>query len=682
MAPFSTAKRVIAIPYIFQSSAWVGGAIYLANLVKILSSLPEGERPALLLLNPTKEGMHADLAAVMQQAAVAGVFRFDGTPQAVRPELRDFLLDAATGALRADAWRQLTEMTEATFPIVYSNWGRVNVRRPFYWIPDFQHKHLPKLFPASELSSRESIFAALTAAEVPLVLSSRAALEDCRRFYPQHRCRPHVWSFCSIIEAAELAGAPNPIATYGLPPHYFYIANQFWAHKDHRTAFRAIKLLRDRGFDATMVCTGALEDNRNSAYPAELQAFIRDEGLGDHIRILGVLPRSEQIGLFRYAAAVVQPSQFEGWSTVVEDARAIGRPVFLSDIAPNKEQMAETGIFFRCGDAGDLADVIARNWPRLRPGPDRASETRALAAGQVRRQECGRRFLEILAAECGPVAKAAAQLAAVAPPFRPLRPTLPKPDYAATPERAPAVCFPKPAGTEWYPPVMVGIDELTARLFSGSYVEAAAALLDLLDGDEYTDYVRRFYREGLARFGSGWRYADIVTVLLALSDLLKPRRYLEIGVRQGRSLSAVASRTPDVEVAAFDMWIQNYAGMRNPGPNFVNAQLQRIGYRGRVRFINGNSHETLPRFFAENPGTVFDLITVDGDHSRIGAAQDLCDVLPHLSVGGAIVFDDISHPAHPELREVWQTVVADDPRFAAWDYDDVGYGVGIAIRKY
>jgi hypothetical protein len=60
----------------------------------------------------------------------------------------------------------------------------------------------------------------------------------------------------------------------------------------------------------------------------------------------------------------------------------------------------------------------------------------------------------------------------------------------------------------------------------------------------------------------------------------------------------------------------------------------------------------------------------------------MCDVLPRLAIGGAIVFDDIAHPAHPELNGVWQSLVVNDDRFSSWSFRDAGYGVGFAIRKY
>lgn len=265
------------------------------------------------------------------------------------------------------------------------------------------------------------------------------------------------------------------------------------------------------------------------------------------------------------------------------------------------------------------------------------------------------------------------------------RTDLPSPKYKDQRTCVDAVSYQIPAGkTAWYPPPMVGAQALGQQVLgsTASYVEKACDLLKQLTRDDYAEYLLGFYGEGLKRYREDWRYADIITVLLALTEHLGPQRYLEVGIRRGRSVCAVASLAPSCELALFDMWIGNYAGMDNPGPELVRHELAKVGHRGNCEFIDGNSHDTLPRYFAEHSDAVFDLITVDGDHSSLGAAQDLCDVLPYLAVGGAIVFDDIGHPRTPELREVWCRIVADDPRFSSWAFDEVGYGVAFAIRKW
>ena len=258
-----------------------------------------------------------------------------------------------------------------------------------------------------------------------------------------------------------------------------------------------------------------------------------------------------------------------------------------------------------------------------------------------------------------------------------------KPAYTEMTDTARGLVHAPAAGmANWYPSVMIGAAALGNQVLRPETVAEANSLLASLTPDDYSTYLQNFYADGLRRFGKDWGYGDIVTVLLVLARHIQPRNYLEIGVRRGRSVCTVASRAPTCDLVMFDMWVQDYAGMDNPGPSLVVAELDRIGHIGGRKFIDGNSHETLPAYFAAHPAACFDLITVDGDHSPDGAAQDLADVLPRLTLGGAIVFDDVCHPLHPELSRVWHQMVIEDPRFSSWSCNDVGYGVAFAIRRW
>lgn len=245
---------------------------------------------------------------------------------------------------------------------------------------------------------------------------------------------------------------------------------------------------------------------------------------------------------------------------------------------------------------------------------------------------------------------------------------------------AAANTYVRPAG-QWYHPMVGGALTLSRFTGGGAVVRDAAAILDRLTADDYADFVRDFYRTGLERYGDDWQYADINTALLGLASVLQPATYLEIGVRRGRSLAMVASRVPDCRVVACDLFIENYAGMDNPGPDFVRSELARVGFTGTIDFVVGDSATVLPAFLGEHDDLFFDLITVDGDHSERGARLDLQTVIPRLKVGGALVFDDISNHSHPELLGVWEDVVASDPRFSCHTFTDVGFGVAIGVRK-
>jgi predicted O-methyltransferase YrrM len=263
---------------------------------------------------------------------------------------------------------------------------------------------------------------------------------------------------------------------------------------------------------------------------------------------------------------------------------------------------------------------------------------------------------------------------------------LPQPKFGADAPRAAAMCSPpvNEGETEWYPPVMLGAQAIGADLVgnAASYVREAKALLDRLEPDTYSRYVVDFYTRGLERYGDKWGYADLVTALIALGQRMKPQSYLEVGVRRGRSVCALASVAPACDMAMFDMWVQNYAGMDNPGADLVDSELTKIGHTGKRTYVSGNSHETLKDYFKKNPDAYFDIINIDGDHSNHGAAEDIADVLPRLRIGGVLVFDDVSNHNVAGLGEVWRRMVGDDQRFSVFTYDDVGYGVGIAVRKF
>ena len=236
-------------------------------------------------------------------------------------------------------------------------------------------------------------------------------------------------------------------------------------------------------------------------------------------------------------------------------------------------------------------------------------------------------------------------------------------------------------GNQWYTPAVGGASSFVPSTVGGRVVREALQVLGHLSGDAYLAFVRDFYETGLERFGDNWCYADINTVLLGLAHVLRPASYLEIGVRRGRSLAMLTSKAPSCRIVACDLFIERYAGMENPGADWVRGELERLGFSGSLDFVVGDSAKVLPRYFAEHPEAYFDIITVDGDHTARGARADLTNVITRLKIGGALVFDDISNPSHPTLRGLWHDMIVSDGRFSTYTFDEVGFGVGFAIRK-
>jgi glycosyltransferase involved in cell wall biosynthesis len=108
-----------------------------------------------------------------------------------------------------------------------------------------------------------------------------------------------------------------------------------------------------------------------------------------------MVPRADQIEIFRHAALVVQPSLFEGWSTVVEDAKAVAAPMLLSDLPVHREQTAgvQRAWTFQPRDPDALASRLAEIWPTLPRHPNPAEGEAVAIAHQKRIVEAGRRFI-------------------------------------------------------------------------------------------------------------------------------------------------------------------------------------------------------------------------------------------------------------------------------------------------
>ena len=104
------------------------------------------------------------------------------------------------------------------------------------------------------------------------------------------------------------------------------------------------------------------------------------------LRLLGMIPYADLTALMQASVALLNPSLFEGWSTPVEEARALGVPLVLSDLAVHREQAGNDAMYFERHSAAALADALQGFQPI--PDADRAqmtADTRGAAASRVLR---------------------------------------------------------------------------------------------------------------------------------------------------------------------------------------------------------------------------------------------------------------------------------------------------------
>jgi hypothetical protein len=233
-----------------------------------------------------------------------------------------------------------------------------------YWIPDFQHIHYPQFFNQEELDKRRAVFEKIARSNNWLVLSSEDCFNDFKNEYPEYTCKVKVVHFISYLENELEQVTPqmerDVLQKYGLNKKYIYVSNLFWQHKNHIVVFDAIKLLVDNNelSEYQFVFTGELKDYRNTDYYLKLKAILHNQKISERVKILGFIDRAEQLAIMKNAELLVQPSLFEGWGTVVEDAKVLDKTVVLSDIPVHFEQKNDKCIIFEANNPTDLIDKI------------------------------------------------------------------------------------------------------------------------------------------------------------------------------------------------------------------------------------------------------------------------------------------------------------------------------------
>lgn len=263
---------------------------------------------------------------------------------------------------------------------------------------DFQHRHIPEMFPARIRRNRDLRFAKIAADADAVIVNSKAVAKDAEVFlnlssesiltipYTPHA---HPWWF--DVKPAEVQ------RRYGIGAHYLLISNHFWKHKDHATALQAFALLRQDypDMDLHLALTGDPVDHRDPRHYSKLVAISRALGITDSTHFLGLIPKRDQLALLRGCATLLQPTRFEGGpgGGSVYEAIGLGVPAVVSDIPVNLEIDQGDIRFFKTGDAADLARHVAAI---LSSPPARPSRETLLARGDANLAKLGNAICDYL----------------------------------------------------------------------------------------------------------------------------------------------------------------------------------------------------------------------------------------------------------------------------------------------
>ena len=339
----------------FRDNDWLGGISYYRNLIDAIYANPERSIEPVIITgydsdNILPQGLHGVL--VIKDHAL------DANPPFAT--LRIIL----NRLLRRDIFleKRLIQLVKEYQISVLSHSGSLGRRSPIPtigWIPDFQHRYLPGYFTGSEVSGRDKVFGIWCAECTRVIFSSNTAKNDAEKIYPAFAEKFRVLHFVTTaMDLSQPADFSALRGKYQLKGQYFIVPNQFWAHKNHTVILEALKRLKQRDCSVTVIATGNTTDYRHPDYFSGLQKIIQENDLSKNFIVAGIVPYAELLQLMIHSVAVINPSLFEGWSTTVEEAKALDLKIILSDIPVHREQNPAKGIFFNPHDPEQLAGIL------------------------------------------------------------------------------------------------------------------------------------------------------------------------------------------------------------------------------------------------------------------------------------------------------------------------------------
>ncbi|MBN1536756.1 MAG: glycosyltransferase [Anaerolineales bacterium] len=374
----------VGIPIIGDQN-WIGGITYIELLTKAISILPKNDRPKIFLI--VREGflealeLHQSIFACMDGIIYWG------------QDIKKAESVIPSPFIHCKSLQRLKEEIDFFYPVTADVFPEMCSAS---WIPDFQHIYLPEFFSEEEHQKRDESYKKIAEESRLVVLSSKDAENEFKKLFPDTKAIIRVLRFSASIAPELYKMNPGDIQNkYHLPDEFLICCNQFWAHKNHGILFQAIAKLSSQGINIPLVCTGSINDYRSKDYFSQLEQQIEQLGIQNLVHITGFIPREDQIQLMRRSMAIVHPSLFEGWSTVTEDARALGKTIFLSDLRVHYEQAPDHALYFNRYDADSLINALMGYLPNLKPGPDLIKESQAKKATQKRIAEFAKRFCSI-----------------------------------------------------------------------------------------------------------------------------------------------------------------------------------------------------------------------------------------------------------------------------------------------
>jgi glycosyltransferase involved in cell wall biosynthesis len=323
-------RKKVAILYSYNEN-WIGSTYYIQNLISALNTLNDDQKPEIFIVTTSKEAF--EQLALVTKYTYLRYRKLALLERIINNFTPAFIWKNIIGKTIFRAYTDIDLIFPATAGVSFSF-----CKNRLFWIADFQEHYLPGFFSEEEIDKRKKIQEQIVEVGQEIVFSSHSAKGNFNEIYPSNRLNQYVLPF-AVTNTGLREDNDDVLSRYGVAKKFFLCSNQFWKHKNHEIVLSAVASLKDKGHMVQVVFTGKERDYRNPTYIDDLKDRVKALNIEKEVLFLGFISRSDQLLLMKKSVAVIQPSLFEGWSTVIEDAKSLNVKIIASDIEVHREQL-------------------------------------------------------------------------------------------------------------------------------------------------------------------------------------------------------------------------------------------------------------------------------------------------------------------------------------------------------
>ena len=221
---------------------------------------------------------------------------------------------------------------------------------------DMQELHFPEYFTSQDRMLRTIEYKKAIDESDHIIVSFYHVKQDILKYF---EINDNKISVCSLpladdwFNSKKVSLKKELSEKYNINSDFILYPAATWQHKNHNNLLNALKILKDHGNEVNLVCTG-LKTN----YFTIIENEIISLGMQDNVKLLGIVPEKDLIGLYYSTKLVVIPTLYEAGSGPLFEAMRYNIPVICSNVTSLPESINDNEFVFDPNSPKEIANLI------------------------------------------------------------------------------------------------------------------------------------------------------------------------------------------------------------------------------------------------------------------------------------------------------------------------------------